>query len=161
MEHPRFSSIAGEHLPLHGSIKQVMRRRRTPVVSPISSAALLLLVVLIASLFRTNNSFSSSTVNVLRGRQSERQFDCGYDPRGAADELSNHSLNVLRRSHRDKFGAIAPQTAGAAGPSFKDVGDITVVEDDGSVVIPPNKFNLKNSAILFTPDGQGYRISPS
>jgi hypothetical protein len=160
MKHPRFGSIVGEHLPLDVSRKPVMRRRRTPAVSPILSAALLA-AMLIASLFHPNNGFSSSNVTALRGGQSERQFDCGYDPRGAADELSNHTVNVLRRGHVDKLGAIAPQTAEAAGPSFKDVGDITVVEDDGSVVIPPNKFNLKNSSILFTPDGQGYRISPS
>jgi hypothetical protein len=157
---PRFRSpIVGERLPLNASIKQVMRRRRIPTVSPILSAALLA-AALIASLFQPNNGLSSSTVSAFRGGPSERQFDCGYDPQGAADELSNHTLNVLRRSHRDKGGTVA-STVRAAGPSFKDVGDITVVEDDGSVVIPPNKFTLKNSSILFTPDGEGYRISPS
>ena len=142
------------------SIRRVMRRPRTPAVSPFLSAALLA-VLLVASLFLPNNGFSSSTATASRVGQSERQFDCGYDPRGAADELSNHRMNLLRRGHRDKGGAILPQTAAAAGPSFKDVGDITVVEDDGSVVIPANKFNLKNSSILFTPDGKGYRITPS
>jgi len=141
-------------------MKQVMHRRRTATVSPLLTAVLLA-AVLIASFFRPNTGFSSSTVSALRGGKSERQFDCGYDPQGAADELSNHTLNVLGRRHRDKGGTIAPQKVGAAGPSFEDVGDITVVEDDGSVVIPPNKFTLKNSSILFTPDGEGYRISPA
>src|SRR5260370_38676454 len=105
MERPWFRSpIVGEHLPLSASIKQVMHGHRTSVVSPVSSAALLLLV-LIASLFRPNNGFSSSTVSAPRGGLSERQFDCGYEPRGAADELSNHTLNVLRRGHGDKVGA--------------------------------------------------------
>jgi hypothetical protein len=47
----------------------------------------------------------------------------------------------------------------AAGKSVEDVEDVALAEDDGSIVISPSKFDLKNSSILFTPDGDSYRIT--
>jgi hypothetical protein len=102
---------------------------------------------------------ADSTTNGKGGERSSRlSFNCGYDPRGAADEWSNHRLNALRLSSRDGTN-MAAQVALSLGPLAQDVSDIAVVEDNGTIVIPPGRFSLKNSSILFTPDVGGYRIS--
>lgn len=88
-------------------------------------------------------------------------LNCGYDARGAEDELSNHKLNALRRGEADY-----PRTMSLLQkrrPSIDDTNDIALLQNDGTLVIPPAKFNLKNRSILFTPerdsDNFGYRIS--
>lgn len=91
-----------------------------------------------------------------------KPFDCGYDPRGADDESINHRMNLFRRGERqERSVSLASQEK--AGPLAGDVGEIAVFQDDGTLVIPSSKFNLKNQSILFTPDGgsggPGYRIS--
>lgn len=83
---------------------------------------------------------------------------CGYDPNGAANELSVHRLNSLRlRRHDgdDNFSARSENFGSLA----EDIGDCAVIEDDGSIIVPPAAFTLKKSSVLFTPDGDGYRIS--
>jgi hypothetical protein len=80
-------------------------------------------------------------------------LDCGYDRWGAEDGFYNHQLNS-RRLAREGFNL-------AAAPRVADAGDIAVIEDDGSIVMPPNKFDLKNRSLLFTPDHQGYRAQLS
>jgi hypothetical protein len=45
------------------------------------------------------------------------------------------------------------------GPIARDAGEIAVIEDDHTIVMPPNKFDLKKQALLFTPEGEGYRIT--
>ena len=84
---------------------------------------------------------------------SSPRFDCGYDPQGASDEASNHRQNILLGRGVDNLDARA------AANSANDVSDVAVVEDDGTMVIPAAPFGLKNSSVLFTPDGDGYRIS--
>ena len=81
---------------------------------------------------------------------------CGYDPAGAETEWQNHNLNLLGRSPR----AITGKSKGANSfAAIEDVGDVAVLDNDGTVVIPPNKFDLKNRSLLFTPDSGGYRLS--
>lgn len=120
-------------------------------------AAIFLAVMLAAPFVQLNSGLADSGA---KGRTLYKLLDCGYDPNGAADQWSNHRLNVLG-SKRAGGAGIAPETTQAAGPTIEDVGDIAVVHDDGTVVIPPGKFKLKNSSILFTPDGGGYRITPA
>jgi hypothetical protein len=89
-------------------------------------------------------------------RPSAKRSVCGYDAYGATDELTHHKL--------DKVGVLnsgtsyAPRVA-TAGITFEDAEDIALAKDDGTIVISPGSFDLKNRAILFTPDGDGYRIS--
>lgn len=85
-----------------------------------------------------------------------QRLDCGYDPDGAPDEWISHRLNTLKRGTPPALRAPL-----RARPSTSDVSGISVIEDDGTIVIPATKFDLKNSSILFTPDGDRYRISPS
>lgn len=92
-------------------------------------------------------------------RLYDGRFNCGYDPQGATDEWTNHRLNALRLSKQDSVAHIAAQGTRATSASVEDVGDIAVVEDDGTIVIPPNTFNLKGRSLLLTPDKDGYRIS--
>ena len=92
------------------------------------------------------------------GRVAGRQFICGYDPHGATDELSKHKAGQLGRRKRD-YSANSARLFSSAGISVSDADDIARAEDDGSIVVSPSKFDLKNSSILFTPDGDGYRIS--
>lgn len=78
------------------------------------------------------------------------RLDCGYDSRGAEDGFYDHKLNA-RRLAREGFNLKA-----AAAPEVTDIGDIAVIEDDGSIVMPPNKFDLKNKSLIFMPESTGY-----
>ena len=95
-------------------------------------------------------------------REFGRRFDCGYDPRGAEDEATYHGMNALRRGEPGAR-SVSQLSLKKAGPLANDVGDIAAFQDDGTLVIPPAKFNLKNRSILLTPDGApggvGYRVS--
>jgi hypothetical protein len=126
-------------------------------------ATALLAITLAGPARNSHTGHADPTINVTRtDRSSARRFNCGYDPRGAADELSNHMLHTLALSRRDDGTNMAAQGlpgAPAFGPSATEVGDTAVVEDDGTILIPPGPFSLKKSSILFTPDGDGYRIS--
>jgi hypothetical protein len=84
------------------------------------------------------------------------RFNCGYDPRGAIDELSNHRHALFELSKR---GANFARSLNMPAVLVEDAEDVALAEDDGSIVISPNKFDLKNSSVLFTPDGDGYRVS--
>ncbi|HXU38541.1 MAG TPA: hypothetical protein VN937_19450 [Blastocatellia bacterium] len=90
-----------------------------------------------------------------------KPLDCGYDARGAEDELSNHKLHALRRGEPDQARSVS--FLQKHGPSVEGIDDIALLQNDGTLVIPPAKFNLKNRSILFSPEGGsdnlGYRIS--
>ncbi len=86
------------------------------------------------------------------------QFDCGYDPRGAEDELSKHRLNALRLNKRV---AALMTTASLSAPKVEDIGGTSIIEDDGTIILPPSKFDLNNNAVIFTPDGNGFRVAPA
>jgi hypothetical protein len=102
---------------------------------------------------------TSATIKSQRDERSAgRRLTCGYDPLGAADEWSIHRLNAARLSRRDKDTRIDTQAL-TSGPLPVDIGDTAVIEDDGTIVIPPAQFSLKKSSVLFTPEGDGYRIS--
>jgi hypothetical protein len=86
--------------------------------------------------------------------QTGGRFDCGYDPRGAEDEMHNHRVNALRLS-----GPLARTTARTVSPQDQDQGDIAVIEDDGAIIVPPNEFDLKNRSLVFTPENGGYSVA--
>jgi len=122
------------------------------------AATCLLGLFLVSSSDWSYRSYADSAGRRSASRFSSAAFNCGYDPEGAIDEWLGHKSNLLRRSKRD--GSVSSEAIfSAAGPTVTDVGDIAVMEDDGTVVYSPIRFNLKNSSILFTPEGDGYRIS--
>jgi hypothetical protein len=127
----------------------------------------LLATFLIAPVSRINAGLPA----LSRLHSSGKGLDCGYDPRGAEDELSNHKLHALRCGEPDATHSVFLSSPGTrlqkSGQSAPNLDDIAVFQDDGTLVIPAAKFNLKNRSILFTPDGAGdsapegfgYRIS--
>ena len=118
--------------------------------------AIFLVVIPVATALLSNLGHADVTLGARPGASARARnlFDCGYDPHGALDEWSNHRLKVLRTTR-----GLAADSEFQAAPSVYDISDVAVVEDDGGLVIPPNQFDLKGSAILFTPEGGGYRVS--
>ncbi len=81
------------------------------------------------------------------------EFVCGFQPLGAEEELSKHKLHLLQ-SQKEKSQLVASSL-----PRVNIVGDIAVIEDDGSIIMPANDFDMNKSSVLFTPEGDGYRVS--
>lgn len=100
----------------------------------------------------------TSGPELITEEAQSRSFACGYDPRGAEDEFYAHRLNALRSRLATGDRARFP-TAQSVGSPAENVDDVAVIQDDGSIVVAPNKFNLKKRSVLFTPDGAGYRIA--
>ena len=96
------------------------------------------------------SSFSHSA-SVLRKRQQEAaQAFCGTYPGRTQDELRKaKDLRFLIESRKKKLGLA--RTLGAT----RDVGQIAVIEDDGSIVLPNNPFDLSNTVLRLTPAGSG------
>ncbi|MCI0488502.1 MAG: hypothetical protein L0229_18090 [Blastocatellia bacterium] len=98
-------------------------------------------------------------------RAANIKTTCGYDPRGAEKALLDHKANLLRAGRTKEFDALATEAAGGGrkssfvGPRISSIGDIAVIEDDGTIVVPPSKFDLKNRSVLLAPDGSGYRVT--
>src|SRR5262245_23363107 len=66
-----------------------------------------------------------------------------------------HELNRWRLAETHPLGAEAL----TADFINQDVSDISVIQDDGRVVIPANPFDLSGRAVQFTPSGSGYTIT--
>jgi hypothetical protein len=130
----------------------------------VSNSVRLVLIVALTLLF-TNlipNFVTAKSVHGIAQKRSNtgdkkaKQFVCGYDPLGATDELSTHHAHKFELGTRGNANqVIQTRTKGA----LSDDPDIAPLEDDGTMVIQPTRFNLKNSSIVFTPEGSGYRIS--
>src|SRR5215216_3267408 len=139
-----------------------IRKLVSKLKAPRSLAVALVSLCVVAPAFESsyanrNRVWQGDSSTTERARPG-RQFVCGYDPLGAEDEWHNHKLNALRL--RVRPGVNRGFTAnGLARPQAQDVRDVAVIEDDGAIVIPPSKFDLKKRSLLFTPDGDGYRIT--
>jgi hypothetical protein len=121
-------------------------------------ATVLIATALVAPGWDSHTAQAESTASRTQGKRSSAgRFNCGYDSRGAADQVSTHRLHELELSTRNSVKDLAAQAI--TGPLAQDAGDTAIVEDDGTILIPQSQFSLKKSSILFTPDGDGYRIS--
>ncbi|HKS39691.1 MAG TPA: hypothetical protein VJX74_03685, partial [Blastocatellia bacterium] len=100
------------------------------------------------------NSATNDERRTIFSTRDDGRFDCGYDPRGAEDETYNHRINTLRLSNYNS----ATQSQ-RIKPQAQDEGDIAVIEDDGTMIVSPSKFDLKKRSLVFTPGGEGYRIT--
>jgi len=74
---------------------------------------------------------------------------CGYEPRGDANAREDHFRSLVR----------ARNAITNAQPRVTDVGDIAAIEDNGTLVIPPNKFDLAKRSLVFTPSVEGYAVA--
>jgi hypothetical protein len=83
-------------------------------------------------------------------------YDCGFDARGAEEAIARHRMHALRSPYQ-----LAVRRAPAVSPRSDDEDNIAVIEDDGSIIMPPAGFDLKKRAVLFTPEAGGYRITPT
>jgi len=128
--------------------------------TPIRLIILVVLTVFVTNVIPTlvtakSDRNTTQTGSNTTGKKA-KQFICGYDPLGASDELSAHQIHnfeLNRRGNPDRL--IQPRTKSV----LSDDSDIAPLEDDGTLVIKPTKFSLKNSSVVFTPEGSGYRIS--
>jgi hypothetical protein len=114
-----------------------------------------LLVWLNLPVFTANTSMQgqhSQSSSLWFAEQS--RWHCGFDPQGADEAINNHLLNQKLLNHET-------MNLSATGfPQAQVQGNIAVIEDDGSLILPPNKFDLNNSSLLFTPDSNAYRLTP-
>src|SRR4029079_8205649 len=78
-------------------------------------------------------------------------FVCGTTPFTTAEALA---LNVYQLR---KFGL--PATTGDL-PVSNDQGSISVIEDDGTLITRPNRFDLAGTSLMFGPSGTGYTVTP-
>jgi hypothetical protein len=75
---------------------------------------------------------------------------CGTYPGRTQDELrKSQDLRTLTAARKRKLGL--PQRLGAT----RDVGQIAVIEDDGTIILPNNPFDLTNTVLHVTPAGLG------
>ncbi|MEN3332460.1 MAG: hypothetical protein V7641_1825 [Blastocatellia bacterium] len=84
------------------------------------------------------------------------QYDCGFDGRGAEEAIARHRLHALRLPDQP-----AARSAQDIRPHSLDQDDIAMIEDDGSIIVPPAGFDLTKRAVLFTPEAGGYRLTPA
>lgn len=83
-------------------------------------------------------------------------YDCGFDARGAEEAVARHRMHALRSPHQ-----LAARSTQNTAPHISDQDDIALIEDDGSIIVPPNGFDLAKRAIMFTPEAGGYRVEPT
>ncbi len=86
-------------------------------------------------------------------QSTPRALNCGFEAFGAEDALNYHREHGQRT--KGNLDALTIQSF----PDVQTAGDIALIQDDGSIVEQPNGFDLKNSSLLFTPDGNGYLAS--
>jgi len=83
-------------------------------------------------------------------------YNCGFDARGDEEAIARHQMHARRSPYQ-----LTVRSAQADSPRSFDEDNIAVIEDDGSVIMPPAGFDLKKRAVLFTPEAGGYRITPT
>ena len=97
-------------------------------------------------LFISSNGFSASP-NRKRIQDPAVGY-CGTYPGRTQDELrKSQDLRILAAARKRKLGL--PQRLGAT----RDVGQIAVIEDDGTIILPNNPFDLTNSVLQVAPAG--------
>jgi hypothetical protein len=87
---------------------------------------------------------------------AQSAYDCGFDAHGAEEAIARHLMHTLRSSHQ-----LAVRSTQSTAPHSLDQDDLALIEDDGSIIVPPHGFDLTKRAIMFTPEAGGYRITPA
>ncbi|MFH1573920.1 MAG: hypothetical protein ABIG68_08040 [Acidobacteriota bacterium] len=96
-------------------------------------------------------------------RHSGSILGCGTSLERTQDALARAKDQASRLRSRETDGRRGPRLAEEAFLSADaDIGDIAVIQDDGSLVVRQNLFDLSNRSILFEPRGSSaYRVVPS
>ena len=100
-------------------------------------------------------SFSHSASAVRKRMEEAAHPYCGTYRGRTQDELQKtKDLRILIEARKRKLGLLP--TVGAS----RDVGQIAVIEDDGSIVLGNNPFDLSNTVLRLRPAGSGsYTLS--
>ncbi|HKP13706.1 MAG TPA: hypothetical protein VJZ91_16415, partial [Blastocatellia bacterium] len=120
-----------------------------------------LAVLIIAVSFTHTHANSTQVASESGGRvrltvKATPPYDCGFDARGAEEAVARHRMHALGSPYQ----LAARDARGVSAQSF-DRDNIAVIEDDGSIIMPPAGFDLAKRAVLFTPEAEGYRITPA
>ncbi|MFL6212566.1 MAG: hypothetical protein ACJ74J_01600 [Blastocatellia bacterium] len=118
--------------------------------------AISLIVVAIARVNADQQTAGEDSKRVRVIADAPTPYDCGFDANGADDALARHRMHALRSSYQ-----LAVRREQAGTPRVTDRDNIALIEDDGSIILPPAAFDLKKRAVLFTPEAGGYRITPT
>jgi len=135
-----------------------LKGTRAFVIRSVSVAAIAI-AALLAPFAQTRSSDARALLSEPLQSFGGPSFDCGYDPAGASDAWSSHCLNTIRTSSVAKVRLLSKNTNVTAGRAAQDISGLATIEDDGSLVIPAAKFNLKNQSVLLTPRDDGYHVS--
>lgn len=128
-----------------------IRRKRGQALR---AASIILAVFFLAPFLNPGFTQSHGTAR----HEAQERLYCGYDPRGADDGWYNHKLNSIRlNSGQFKHNDLSAKYPAAATIESRE--DVAVIKDNGAIVMPPNKFDLNNKSLLFTPEGDGFRIT--
>ena len=126
--------------------------KRSPFLIP--TLFLLALALTVGGSARRPATADLSTPPVTAPSPAGQQgLNCGYAEHGAEEAIANH------RQHRLQAAKAGGELAVQAVAPVRLVGDLAVIEDDGGIIMQPNGFDLKNRSLLFTPDGDGYRVT--
>jgi len=131
---------------------------RVFVIRSVSVVAIVI-ATLLAPFAQTRSSAARNVLTEPRRSFGGPSFNCGYDPAGASDAWSSHRLNSLRVSRDAQVRQLSKHTNLNAARATQDFSGLATIEDDGSLIIPAAKFNLKNQSVLLTPQDDGYSIS--
>src|SRR5262249_30475474 len=94
------------------------------------------------------------SASISRKIQNSDASFCGTYPGRTQDELrKSKDLRILTAARRKKLG-LSELSADRLGAT-RDVGQIAVIEDDGSIVLPNNPFDLTNTVLHLAPAGLG------
>ncbi len=84
----------------------------------------------------------------------ERGYRCGTSDWGVLNSLGREALRKLQLRRQGHFQTLARQQTASA-----DVGDIAVLDDDGTLLVQANSFDLANRSMRFTPAGAGFLVA--
>jgi len=90
-------------------------------------------------------------------RLQHQDFACGAidkdEEKRFNEELLKSEFNRQRLEKQGHFQTLTAETLN------QNIGNIAVVEDDGTIVIPPNSFDLNGKTVQLTPnDNNSYRV---
>ena len=92
----------------------------------------------------------ASLASIDGSRSNKARQPTRVDPRG--------TLGDILWRHRAAESRPAPRAA-AVPRAAADLGEIAVIQDDGSLVAPPNAFDLQGTGLRFAPRAGDYDVS--
>ena len=116
-----------------------------------NTSALIFLLMLGMVSAPASPTAASKRPSILADRQREGGFVDGTYPGIWNDEV--------RRARSLDYLLHGPHVSFKSGALNTDQGNIAVIEDDGTIVLQPNVFDLDNSNIRFSPNGSSYLVS--